>query len=485
MNGLILSFLIFLSYYSHAQNERISNELSGLCTHVNTQKYRDLERIIQRKGVKHLNGDRSLEKISYQGNGSDIVLELQMNYISDDYTIRYAVNNIKVQTMLNETPEGEIYHMFPKIYTEIGCFYSEYRFSNLVESFREPFETNLFTSSFHTVDNIYAFHVPWKIFAMTSYARIIGALHDMDYVHGNVNLTNMYIRRLSEVVISGFEHTQGIASIVQYDYEPWVDYDNNFMENPYISIEMQEGKYTRKSDVYGLGVAFHQLWTNKRYSKSLPEHNFSKIIEEYCKPYADDENFKFTERDITNRIYCRFYQELTMEMTSKTSTARPPIEKIIQRLSKIAPKAIEALHLELDYLRTQVSKFPEFYFHEETIIDPENPYHQSKEFKKQEDIAINNSKYRQTLRDMKKLDTFMGDMMREMFNVRNGEIEFQNKWIGDNEYLIKIMGIESKDINIEGLKKILSMQDISIDNKNGGIEEDLGNKEVTAEYFVI
>ena len=185
---------------------------------------------------------------------------------------------------------------------------------------------------FHqTFDDLYKNDDPvtktlfWQFDIMFKLARAVKDLHDINFFHGDIYSTNIYMRNNYLPVLGGFGNGNHI--IVR-------DTKREFRGRyPFAAPEMHEKLiFTTSVDIYGLAGIFFQILTyntniidkkdNKKYTNFDPKPNYSPLY--------------------------KFYERLLGKMTLKSIKSRYNINEVISYLLKSLPKVFKLIRIQIE-----------------------------------------------------------------------------------------------------------------------------------------
>ncbi|KAL5579738.1 hypothetical protein UlMin_012180 [Ulmus minor] len=167
--------------------------------------------------------------------------------------------------------------------------------------------------------------------------RGLKELHDTHKkLHGNIKLTNIlldesYTVKLSDYGMTGAYTEKGIISIIQKEAPK-----GNMAPEYYVNA------YTRKSDVYSVGIMLLMIVSGRKSEAVKAENGSVAVLLYDAKSLKKIENLtalvdKNLQPDKFNKEQARDILELALKCTERLPRVRPEISEVLDKLLKLAP----------------------------------------------------------------------------------------------------------------------------------------------------
>jgi len=218
----------------------------------------------------------------------------------------------------NFLEEGQI--VYPVDFIRYNCTFMQ--FSPFVETFSKNIK-NISSESFEK-----------KFLLLKTLTNAISMLHNNRVVHSDLKPDNILVKETYAKVLSA-KLIDFDGSYISEDPHPkdFLHFDQSYMA-PELSLYNQDDKnikkrmMTDKTDIFSLGIIFHEYITGKRPEISGKEHNDIQ--------YIGDALNSDCEVNLSTDILGEKLSALIRSMIAKDYTKRPSAEDILSELNTIA-----------------------------------------------------------------------------------------------------------------------------------------------------
>ena len=440
--GLLLSASI-----SYSDPNALLEEIRDTCFQIYSPQHIEFDKQFDEEVPLYTNDNISYKRLDSANNTTPDKLAKIWTIISLEH-IKLIKNEMKMVNELLKSDEYLLYHSYPEIDAHTRCFYANFLVDNeiipKVMLIQEYTPTNLAEIIVKPADSFYILSsVLWNIYATTSFIRSVGRIHDMGIVHSNLMPSNCYLRNDIEPVLIDFEYASIINPSSQHDFIPFLEVKRSVLNKPFAAPEMYNpGTYSKKSDIYSLGIILYQLWTKDVPKDNEDSDSYYKRIKNYCEADKNDADHNSMHRLVAKTIYCNFYHQLILEMTSYSDVARPYTAEIIKKIEGNISEVINQYTKELESLGSKLTEISNSIkvlkddFADKSVDSIDQAKIQEYEYyiKLEQD-------YEYDLSTVSGFSAFIEYLLDELDQLRGGETKYLIRWLEDNSYLLNLANL--------------------------------------------
>ena len=312
LNAFVTAFIILVCCSASLREEHVVNLLDPVCTRAELFLFDEYKT----KGLVSLDWPDE-GRLRYTQQNGDRTLTISFIY---EYIDLYHANQELLYLYTPKSVEGLMNLEFGNCFYYVDYFDYD-KAMNEEEAARDPIEgVRLFyirdghflplrTSNAMVTDEFYSPQLKLDLFRKM--LSVVKSFYTTGNLHRNINMDSFFVKRIEddyELVLGGFQHMQPINE--SDGYKP----KNSIYTAP---EALKDDNYSDKGDIYSLGAVLYSLFNFQDSNGEEPDTITKR------------------NKNSSNSIYCRFVENLVLQMTSQNPQKRPNIDTVLDSLTVI------------------------------------------------------------------------------------------------------------------------------------------------------